>query len=61
MAVPERMPCIAEECPSPMRCNASGGCREAVADVWRSVAYGFETLRKEGRVPKGWQPGGPQS
>lgn len=55
MSVPEPMPCIAPECVSPLRCNDSGKCREAVADVWRSVEHGFQTLRKEGRAHEGWR------
>lgn len=49
MASPVPMKCLKEECPHALGCHFRMSCREAVADVWRSVAYGFETLRKEGR------------
>jgi len=49
MASPTPMRCLKEECPHPLGCHFRMSCREAVADVWRSVALGFETLRSEGR------------
>ncbi len=49
MASPVPMKFLHEECPHALGCHFRGSCREAVADVWRSVAYAFETLRSEGR------------
>lgn len=54
MSVPEKMRCLLDECPSPMRCNHEGACREAIADVWRSVALGFEECRARNVIPKAW-------
>lgn len=55
MAVPEPMECLADECVSPMRCNASGGCREAKRDGYLSYAEALSECRKLGVVPKGWR------
>jgi hypothetical protein len=55
MSTPEPMACIAEECRSPLTCHSRGSCREACLDAWRSVAHGFEAIRKEGRAHEGWR------
>jgi hypothetical protein len=54
MASPEWMRCLRDECPTPLRCNDRGSCREITADVWRSVALGFEVCRARGDIPKAW-------
>jgi hypothetical protein len=54
MAAPEPMVCLADECPSPMRCNAAGGCVEAQRDGAQSYELALSECRKRGVIPKAW-------
>lgn len=57
MSLPEPMKCIHpdDECPSPMRCNAAGGCREAQKDGLGSWAEALSECRKRGVIPESWR------
>lgn len=55
MSVPEPMECLSEECVSPMRCNASGSCREAKRDGYLSYALGLAECRRRGLIPRSWR------
>lgn len=55
MSTPEPMPCLADDCPSPLRCSDAGGCIEAQRDGARSFAEALAACRERGTVPKSWK------
>lgn len=48
MSTPEPMRCHLDECPSPMACNAAGGCREAQKDFGKSWDLAISKSRELG-------------
>lgn len=50
MSDPTEMPCIhpSDECPSPLRCNASGACIESLKDGAKSYDLGLAESRQRG-------------
>ena len=57
MSNPEPMRCIhpSDECPSPMRCNDAGGCREAQKDAANCYALALSKCREQGVIPETWR------
>lgn len=55
MSTPEPMRCLLDDCPSPMSCNASGGCREAQKDAADCYALALSKCRERGVVPETWR------
>lgn len=57
MSTPEPMRCIhpSDECPSPLACNAAGGCREAQKDAAKSYTEALAECRARGVIPETWK------
>lgn len=54
MSIPEPMPCLADDCPSPLRCSGAGGCIESRKDSYRSTMGAIAACRERKVYPKSW-------